>query len=375
MRVLIIADEIFGTRERSMLSRLEIGLADEGVRVAHALPEGLAGVAGVGPLIEAMSYDATRVPFTRGLRAARLASQAVSIQQAESERGQSQASGRSVDVVHAFGGAAWDLSLDVARRIGSAIAFEVWRMGLVDRAVSISRRDPQVQRVFLAPDITIERRLKAAGLTAVRAAPWGVHAIARTRPAVSPDRSVSIVITGGGRDARATLAALEGVGLATSERADAVIFMDAMAARRSRAWSVAKRLGLLGRLSLIDDIEMRRDIALRADILVQPEAVGEQRSVLLDAMAAGMVVVAAADPGVSWLVDDKTAWLVDEHTPRVWANTIARALSDPARARALAARASAQVAQEHRATSHVASVLGAYEWVVGGPRARVGPRS
>lgn len=372
MRVLIIADEIFGTRERAMLSRLEIGLADEGVRVAHALPDGIEGSAGTSPLIESMTYDAARIPFTRGLRAARLASHAADAHWSGDHNADARSGERVVDVVHAFGGSVWNLSLEVARRLNAALALEVWRTGLVDRAVAISKREPEVPRVFLAPDVTIERRLKAAGLTTVRSAPWGVHAITRSRAAVSKDRSVSIIITGGGRDARATLAALEGVGLAVAERPDAVIFMDAVAARRSRAWPLAKRLGLLGRLSLIDDIELRRDIALRADILIQPEAVGEQRSVLLDAMAAGMIVVAAADPGVSWLVDDQTAWLVNEHTPRVWAQAIGRALGDPAACRALTSRAMARVAQEHRATTHVSSVLGAYEWVVGGPKARTG---
>ena len=52
MRVLILADGLFATRERALLSRLEVGLADEGVRVVQATPEdvpasaaGLAGAA------------------------------------------------------------------------------------------------------------------------------------------------------------------------------------------------------------------------------------------------------------------------------------------------------------------------------------------
>ncbi len=371
MRVLIIADEIFGVREHAMLSRLEIGLADEGVRVVHAVPQGIEGSEMSMPLIESMRFDAARVPFTRGLRAARLAGHVAAINWTDEERSDATGAARIVDVVHAFGGSIWDFSLDVARRLNAAIAFEVWRMGLVDQAISMSKLAPDIPRVFLAPDVAIERRLKAAGLTAVRATPWGVHAMTRSRSVIGRESSVSIIITGGGRDARATIAALEGVQLAIAERSDAVVFMDAVAARRARVWPVAKRLGLLDRLSLIDDIEQRRDVALRADILVQPEAVGEQRSVLLDAMAAGMVVVAAADPSVSWLVDDQTAWLVRENSPRVWAQAIGRALAEPERARALTGRAMSRVSNEHRATAHVASVLGAYEWVVGGPKPRV----
>src|SRR5258705_7504763 len=38
MRVVILTDAGFARREHSLVSRLEIGLADGGVRVIHALP-------------------------------------------------------------------------------------------------------------------------------------------------------------------------------------------------------------------------------------------------------------------------------------------------------------------------------------------------
>lgn len=371
MRVLMVADQVFGTRERGMLARLEVGLADEGLRVARALPESVASEVTPGSLAQAITFDDTRVPFTQSIRAARLANAVTGVHWAEEDHPESRRDGPAIDVVHAFGGAIWDLALDVARRLGASLALEVWRTGLVERSVVLSRRVPEVPKVFIAPDASIERRLKAAGVSDVRAAPWGVHAISRSRAVASGERSLSVVITGGGRDAVATLAALEGVGLALADHPAAVIFMDAVAARRARAWPVAKRLGLLDRLSLIDDIEHRRDLALRADILIQPEAVGEQRSVLLDAMAAGMIVIAAADSGVAWLIDGQTSWLVSEHTPLTWARAVSRAVSSPEDARVLTARASSHIAREHRASAHVASVIGAYEWVVGGPRSRL----
>ena len=371
MRVLMVADQVFGARERGMLARLEVGLADEGVRIARALPESVALDQTAALMTQAITFDDTRVPFTRSMRAARLAAAAASVPWAEEDHPDARRGERPIDVIHAFGGATWDLAIDVARRLRSSVALEVWRTGLVDRAAALARRRSEVPLVFLAPDVSIERRLKASGAEGVRLTPWGVHAMTRTRSVGSRDKAISIVITGGGRDARATLAAVEGVAIAIAEDPEVVVFMDAVAARRARVWTHAKRLGLLGRLSLIDDIEHRRDLALRADILVQPEAVGEQRSVLLDAMAAGMVVVAAADAGVAWLVDGETAWLVTDHTPRSWANVVARAIRQPEDARHLVARAMARVAAEHRASSHVASVISAYEWVVGGPKPRV----
>ncbi len=51
MRILIIADESFASRERAMLSRLEVGLADEGVRVVHVIPPHHGAVARAGTLV------------------------------------------------------------------------------------------------------------------------------------------------------------------------------------------------------------------------------------------------------------------------------------------------------------------------------------
>lgn len=371
MRVLVIADEVFATRERSMLTRLEVGLADEGIRVARALPERVGTDGAPSTLGPPIVFEDTRLPFTRSVRAARLAADVERVVWSEAEAGLPNAGGRAIDVVHAFGGGVWDLALEVARRLDAALAVEVWRLGLADRAPWAQRRAQGVPHVFLAPDPAIERRMKAQGLSNVRVAPWGVYAQSRSRAAATPGRSVGIVITGGGRDPRATLAAIEGVALAVRDQPDSIVFMDGAAAARARVWPHAKRVGLLERLSLIDDLEHRRELALRADILVQPEAMGEQRSLLLDAMASGMVVIAAADPGVSWLVDGQTSWLVPEPSPRLWAEAVTRAISKPDDARGLTESAMSAVARDHRASAHVSSVLAAYEWVAGGPKARV----
>lgn len=365
MRVLVIADEAFATRERIMLSRLEIGLADEGVRVVRAIPERVLTAENAPMLSASLTFDDSKLPFMRGVRAARLAESARAV--AWSSEGSSAASahGRVVDVIHAFGGGAWQLGLDLAQRLHACVAFEVWREGLAQRAAAYSARVPSIPRVFLAPDRTIERRLLAADVRDVRLAPWGVHASSRTRPAMDGSRAFSVVITGGGRDKAATLACVEGVAAAITPVPNAMMFVDAIAAQRAGVWSLAKRLRILDRLSLIDDLEARRELAIRADVMIQPEATGEQRSLLLDAMASGMVVLAAADPAVSWLIDNESAWLLEAPTAGAWTKLVTRVLERPEDARQLTIRAAQRVSVEHRATAHVASVLGAYEWVTG----------
>jgi glycosyltransferase involved in cell wall biosynthesis len=118
---------------------------------------------------------------------------------------------------------------------------------------------------------------------------------------------------------------------------------------------------VLSNLSLVEDLEGRRDLLLQGDLLLQPEAAGEQRSILLEAMARGVLVIAGRDPLVSVLVDGRTARLVDPGAVEQWQRVFADVLSNPASAVELASAARTFVSQQRRASDHVLSVLRGYE--------------
>lgn len=357
MRVLILADEFFASRERGLLTRLEIGLADEGVRVIHAVPEGTPTDSGEGVFSRVLTYSSKTLMLTRPLAVRKLV-RAVAEMDATTD-----ASG--IDVVHVFGGSVWQLGADLASEVGAGLALEVWRSGLVERARTIRLEDDAP--LFIAPDQAVERALinvPAGGEhPAVRLAAWGVHTPAHAREILVPDRAPSIMLVGSGRDAHAFRAAIEGVASIARERPDLLIFCDAIAARRCDAWALARKLGILHNLSLIEELEGRRDLLLYGDILVQPEAHGEQRSILLEAMATGMIVAAGADPMVSILQDGLTARLVARPAGPDWAAVLRDIVNNNERARALARTARDYVKINRRASDHVRAVLSAYDWL------------
>lgn len=355
MRVLIIADSVFAVRERTLLSRLEVGLADEGVRVVHAIPQSLVGTLDAEVFKTAAAYEGRGPILTRSLRVKHLVSQL----------GEDTTAERPVDLIHAFGGACWSMALELARQTGASLAFEVWRTGQVNRARTMrpSGRDT-VAPVFFAPDAAIERALLREGLgISVRVTPWGVHTQAEVRKIFEPDKHASVFVAGAGHDRAGFCAAIEGLGELMKDHDHVMVFVDAVGARRANIWPLAERMGILERLTLIPDFEGRRELALRGDVLVIPEKHGEHRSILLDAMAAGMAVVSAADPMVSALTDGRTAKLVQSCEPAQWAAAVGQLLDDTESARAMGASAHAYVKQEHRVSAHVASVLDAYEWM------------
>ncbi|MFA6045927.1 MAG: hypothetical protein WC718_13170, partial [Phycisphaerales bacterium] len=149
MRVLILADAFFASRERTLLSRLEIGLVDEGVRVIHAVPDGMgADLASVYSKV--ISYSPRTLTITRPLAARRMARE---ITNAGDAPGGDHA---TLDIVHVFGGSVWGLGAAVAHELGAALVLEVWRAGLASRART-DKWPGEAGPLFIAPDETIER--------------------------------------------------------------------------------------------------------------------------------------------------------------------------------------------------------------------------
>lgn len=356
MRILILADEFFAAREQALLLRLEVGLADEGVRVLHAIPSAARSYAPGELVSRVVVYNPPKWQFAVGPTARRLLRDVTNA---------TEEPGHGIEVVHVMGGAAWVLGAAVAREARVPVVFEVWRSGMGERARAIAR-DTSLQCMFIAPDPTIERELRAAALPSamVRLIPWGVHASLDPRPPRAPDRPLSAMLIGTGRDPQAFAHVLGGLA-AVVRTHPLMLFCDAEAARRAAVFHRAKKLDILQHISLIAELEGRRDLLLAGDLLLQPESRGEQRSVSLDAMAHGMAVVAAADSKVSYLIDGTSAKRVALHSAEGWATAIRQMLDQPALADALSTSALAYVRQYHRMYDQVRAVLDAYATLTG----------
>lgn len=355
MRVLILADEVFASRERALVTRLEVGFADEAVRVVHAVPEKAAASMPGEVYSQALTYPEGGLLLTRAVRVRRL------VQQLEKMRVNDQE--RAVDVVHVFGGSAWSLGVELARQTGAGLALEVWRAGLAARARTL-RVGEQMPPVFFAPDPAMERLLLTEGPgIAVRSTPWGVHTPDETRPILRAGRAPTAMVVGGGRDTQAFGAALRGLAAAAKAHPDLMVFMDPVASRAAAIAKLARELGLREHLSMVEGLENRRDLLLQGDLLIQPESGGEQRSIVLDAMASGLVVVAAEDPLVSTLINGVTAYLVRRGDGQAWGSVLTAVLEKPEQTRSLVASARQWVRTHRRASDHVRAVLDAYAWM------------
>lgn len=351
MRVLVLVDKIFALRERTMLRRLEVGLADEGATVSWCVNSD-AGEIEIGDWFSKTIQVPKTGPFSQRSSAVKRVDELVR-----------DAAGGPPDVIHAYGGRMWDFALDLGELASVPVALEVWRDGLARRAAGLRLPSQSAMPLLITPGRSIERTLRDEGGTfPVRTIPWGVHASSRKRP-VRPDTALSVLLTGTGREKQAFCAAFEGIVRAIPNDREVVVFADADAAERSGLWKLAKRLDVTDKFSLIEDMEGRRELVLRGDILVQPESHGEYRSLLLDAMSNGMAVVASRDPAVDYLADGVTASLVSGPGVTPWTDHLRPLLEEPQRLQSLRDSAAKYASANHKASAQVMGILNAYQWM------------
>jgi hypothetical protein len=369
----MLPDRAFLARERVLLDRLEMGLADEGYRLFHALPReaGDARAAGEelpGVYSTPLPCALRGLPLTRGLRVSSLLDRVRRAAASEDAPvGLPVAVGeRLLDVVHAFGPESWAFAADLARRVGAKLVIEVDSTRVLPRAARAAASAANLGlevRCLCADEPLLGEMQRGAGRwpRGVRAAPgfWGVHIPAPVRDWSAPRESTSVVMLAGHHDPAAVRSALEGLALAAASVPELMLFVGADLASAMPIFAWCQRLGLEGRLTVLPTIEGQRELVVQADILLIADASGAARTIVLDAMASGMAVIARPDPMVSCLQDGRTARLVGPAATDVSA-ALTGVIHTPAQAAALAASARQYVQTQRLASGYVRQVLGAY---------------
>lgn len=370
MRVLHLCDELFFLRESSLLRRLRVGLVDEGVRLATAVPDRVADRTMdllSGPIV---AYSRDRLLIGRGLRQRRLLER---IREAASWPGDPQ-------IIHCFGGGSWALGDQLARRTSSVLVLELWRRGLTDRVRSLRTWQSGTAQhdglILNAPwrGIEAEAQHELPEAT-VRRAPWGVHVSGEAPGPRRPGPTKAIILAGGRHSPTRLLRAFEGCAELIAEGMDLILFADALGSAAAGLWHHAEEAGLTSRLSVIADLEIDRALPLEADALVYAGNPGEARTLILDAMRADLPVVAGDDPMNETLLDRRTALVVHEPERGGWRGPIETALTDDAQRAELCASARDWVRRNHRVSVQVASIYDAYETSLAaatGTAARIG---
>ncbi|MEO1584190.1 MAG: hypothetical protein AAFR96_06415 [Planctomycetota bacterium] len=352
MRCLLIADADMATREAPMLHRLVIGLLDAGVHVTHAVPESVADTIEPSLGVETIGYRHTGLPWTLSTRTRDLL---------EDFNAATAVSASDAGIVHVFGVGALPVALRAASLGELAVVIDVHSRAMAARLARAA--ESSTDAVLLAASSGIATALRTASPSEafVRECPWGVPKREASPP--SSRESITIAAGGSGRDPSAWEAMLRGLSRASTAIDSLEIFLDANAADHAKLSPLIGTLGLSPIVSRIPDFEARRDLVIRADMMVWPEQLGETRSIVLDAMAAGTPVLAVGDADVAAL-DGRSGVALVSGDALDWAAAIESFAASPEQRALVGERSAAYVRDSHRASVHVDAITDAYEVAV-----------
>lgn len=362
MRVLLLADAAFSRREHAFLQRVEFGLLGEGWRVLRAVPESTRSVQTEG-LTRVVAYPEIRSRFGRKAALRRFADQLRGASPAIA----TDADGVLFEIVHAFGRGCWERAGDVSVRTNSALVVELTSSSDIRAARAFERahraHDHAPPLLWCTPNHRFFEAVGALGLgSPVRLAPWGVHTPTNAHREHAPDRSIAVSVVCSGEDPKALHPLLRAFAKLGHEADDAMLFLDATATEHDTSvWTLAEQLCILERVTFVADMESRREVVLETDVLAIPEQMGELRTILLDAMAAGMLVMSRRDPLIEATASEGVALLIDEPTTDAWMAALREVIRDPNALREIGDRARTRVREDRPVHKHIEAIIHAYE--------------
>ncbi len=355
MHVALIVDHDRWRREHAMVGRVAAGLRDRDIQITAVLPEAgrLDAVDDEPPLDGAASvYTPMQVPpWMRRARARQLAASLPA---------------GVPDVIHAVGEDAWAVALDLARELDRPVTLDVWTAELIKR-IPPGRAASRVAG-YIAPTEPIAEAIRhRVDAHLVSVVPIGVEIPSQPRQVLTNRAdSMTLAILGSGRDLVGYRAVLTGLSRLISDLPQIQVCLELRGPGEHEIWRHARRLDLLGHISSVVDAAMHRPLLTGCDVLVLPERQGQVRSIVLEALAAGMPAVTADDPYLDILVSDETALIVDYAVPDDWTDKLHSVLTDPAVAPRLAASARSSVAELHRPAEQADRLAAAFTQVVSG---------
>ncbi len=354
MHIALIIDEERLTQEQAMLNRLCIGLMAEGVQVtrivpdefyADALDEGEQRIALAARIEAPMKV----LPWMKRSRTAQIAEELAKAMP---------------DALYAIGEQAWALGMDIAQAVARPVVIDVCSSRQAEMV-------PRGRIPFIAGYVVpsrgiadvLRRRMDASLVNLV---PMGIAAPVQAGQILEDaGQSVGLAVIGQANDVAAYESLLRGVSAAAQARPQLQLFLELRGPREHEIWRVAERLDLLGSISTIAHASPYRSLLTHCDVLLIPDSGGELRSMMLEAMALGMPVIARQDPALDILVDGQTAWLLRRGVPEEWQSAVLDAVGRPEAAREIGLRGRQAVLREHRSSDQVSRLISSLETLLG----------
>lgn len=347
MRLAMVIGEQRLAIEQRMLNRLAVGLMAEGVQIVRLIPGGIATMLAIEgerrmALAPRIEVQLKSLPWARRLHVRR------AVETLEES---------PPDALVLLGRDAWEFGLMLADELDRPALLEVWS---ATQAMQLPR--PATHRSMAGVIAVCEGIARVArsriGADLVSVVPMGAASSQPSREVLADaEVAPAIVILGGSRDVAAYSAMFGGLARVVQQRPGTHFFLELRGPHEHDIWRQAERAGLISSISAFASAAQIHPLLMRCDMLIWPERFGELRSILLEAMAMGLPVVAAADHALEMLIDGTTARLVLRDTKESWWQIVHELLEEPAQAHALGRRGRDHVLANHQSSEQVTRLL------------------
>lgn len=183
----------------------------------------------------------------------------------------------------------------------------------------------------------------------------------------TPSALLSVAIAGNARDVGAYRAVYAALADISSAAPDLQVAIEFPPGHDPKLWALARQHRIQGLLNGVTRLEDIRPLVLECDVIVLPEPVRGTRTLVLEAMAAGRLVVAIEDAMAQHLMDGVTALMAQEREAREWTRLLTRAILDPAGTSGIRAEGALRVAAQFGSSRCAANLLEACVTAVRGP--------
>ncbi len=351
MKVALIADPTWLREESAILSHLVVGLTNEQVRVVPVVPHGHR-LDRISLVTDSVEYRTShwrlfrRYVIRRSLQGLRDV---------------------DVDLVHSLDGSMVWGAIALARALDVPAVCSCWS---VDELSCIVPRSRALAACTMATEPLLDLASERVGQnTPLRLVRPGVLADSGGNHGslTDPDASLCCLVLSDGQDDYYNISFFDALVTMGESGRKIQLFIYTGGVDKQRLWHAARRRDLLGQVNFISGDPATRRLALQADVLIQLQPTGRAQSIVIQAMASGMPVIAAADQMVDYLIEGTTARLVTQISTERWADCFAQLVKAPGAFIALGKSAKQYVKEHHSAFGFVSGMLNMYQQVTGAP--------
>ncbi len=360
MQVALITDDIWLDEEPGQFKHLIVGLLDENVRVVQVVPEG--------------TDDEYLTSFGQKLHYGRLGK--LKFRRWFLKRLAEKLQPMEVSVLHALESRCWRGTLELAVKMDLPVVLSLSSGRDLDLAAKLHKSYRQARVAWLAATEPLNRGLRdrIGNEASVQTVRIGVHLPEKPNfqsPNLTPDHQQEqehipcLIVTGNGTFDSAYEQLFMGLTHVIAKHHYLQVFLDIQGHDQHKFWHAAKKRGLLPNLSFVPHRTGHRDLMLHADMLIAPQALGDARSLTLQAMAQGIPVIAQIDPWLDYLVDGQTARLLDRPDADHWQRVLCELLADRDQLQFISRRSREWIDEYHVPAQQVLETISVYRQLSG----------